>query len=241
VLKAFPDVEGGLTAEPWFDWLRFFLANGAVEFEIKSRRAADRLVSICRTALTTHHERAAACLLLLSEVLSWSSPERDRIIPRIFATWLNPGVLREALARARKIGKNEHHYIRQEEDICFWAFLQSGTIELAPPSISADLNLLRRQVGSVVSFGLAEAEDMRSELGSATSSVQQIYQAWGQRESDLERIRPFFSDPNLRRKILPLEIVVTGRNGGQETPSITPPRPTLGLPKQKGRSGHKGP
>lgn len=234
VIKAFPEIDSAKRSDPWFDWLRYFVANGAVEFEPKSRRAVETLIAICNRAMKSDSDRAGACLILMAEVLSWVSSDRDRLIPQILAAWLDPRGLRDALVVARKLGRTEHHYIRQEDDLPFWAFLQSCSVSGAPPSISVDTGLLRRHAAATVSFGLAETEDMRSEGAVVSTTAQQIYRNWDLREPELDRVRPFFTEPDLRQKILPLEVAFTGRT--RETPRAQPKtasaRPTLGL---KGR------
>ncbi|MES5481551.1 hypothetical protein QMZ05_02260 [Bradyrhizobium sp. INPA03-11B] len=108
-------------------------------------------------------DRAGACLVLMADVLSWNTPERDRVISQIFAAWLNPRALREALAVARKLGRSEHHHIRQEDDLPLWAFLQSAKVSGTPPSVAVDTDSLHRHADMVIYFGIAEGEDMRSE------------------------------------------------------------------------------
>lgn len=151
------------------------------------------------------------------------------------ASWLDPRALREAMSLAGKLGRGEHHYIKQEDQLSLWAFLQAGSIGGAPPSLSVNLDTLRRQVGTIVSFGIAEADEMRSMASVIKTTAQQIYRAWELREPELDRIRPYFSDAELRQKILPLEVVIAGRQRetNESASKSAMPKSKLTLPKRK--------
>lgn len=65
--------------DPWFIWLKYFVANRAVEFEPKTDSAGDQLVSILGLLQSRNKERQAAALMLMAEALQRSSGVRDRL------------------------------------------------------------------------------------------------------------------------------------------------------------------
>jgi hypothetical protein len=120
-----------------------------------------------------------------------------------------------------------------------WCFLHAAKIDNSPPRLTIDLKELRKRAGVALSMGFADEQDenMPEEFRRLMAQMQSVYRAWNIRESELDKIRPFFTDERLREKILPLEIV---RMAGQHsvkasTPSKLNPKPTLSL-KQRSPS-----
>jgi hypothetical protein len=225
---------------PWFIWLKYFAANQAVEFSPKTPSSVDQLSASLRF-LAGNADQQAATLSLFAEALSRQSDARIRLAQQLLAKWLDPEVLLDAVQTARKLGSGEHHYISMDKNLALWAFLYSAKIETGPLRVTVDLRELRKRVSSHFPMGFADEQDehLPDDHRHVTVEVQPIYRAWGIRPADLEKVRPFFTDDAVRRKILPLEIVVRAARDDRE--KLAPPgkpqsRQTLGL-KKRGASG----
>jgi hypothetical protein len=100
--------------------------------------------------------------------------------------------------------------------------LHAARVESNPPRIRIDLKELRKRAGQALPMGFADEQDenLPDEARYLSVQVQPIYREWGVRESELDKVRPFFTNDALRAKILPLEIVRTVRED-REVPSAT--------------------
>jgi hypothetical protein len=100
-----------------------------------------------------------------------------------------------------------------DDNLAFWTFLYSAKVESNPPRVTVDLRELRKRAGSALAMGFADEQDenVPEDLRYISAEVQPIYRAWGVREAELDKSRPYFSEGHLRAKILPLEIVRTTR------------------------------
>jgi hypothetical protein len=226
-LAMLPGIGAPDSAGPWFVWLRYFVANEAVDFAPNSKHAADQLIRQCRRFMRGTKEEQAAIVLLLSEALSRPSNERDLLIPPVIATWLDPAALAEAMQKARTLGRNEHHYVSLDESLALWTFLHAVHIDTSPATITIDLREAKRRMSGITRMRFAEDidEGIPAELSTITASVQSVYRAWGLREPELEKLRPYFGRDDLRGKIRPLEVVRTGRERDPEPPRPPPPQP----------------
>jgi hypothetical protein len=214
----FPDTVAGRANDPWFIWLKYFTANGAVEFAPKAGAAVGQLSALLQFLDGTKDQQTAT-LILFAEALSRPSDIRTRSAEQFIAKWLNPNMLRDALSTARGIKSGDHHYVSMEQNFLLWTFLYAAKeIGSVPPRVVVDLRELRRRAGAALVMGFADEQDenLPEETRFLNVSAQGIYRAWGIREADLEKLRPFFTDPGLRSKIRPLEIVRTGRQGGDQ-------------------------
>lgn len=221
---------------PWFIWLKYFAANQAVEFAPKSAASIEQMAASLRF-LSGNADQQAATLALFAEVLARPSDDRNRLAQQLLAKWLDPEVLLEAVKTARKIGSAEHHYISMDKNLPLWAYLCSSKVETGPLRVTVDLKELRKRVNSHLPMGFADdqEENLPEDNRYVTVDVQPIYRAWGIRASDLERVRPFFTDETVRRKILPLEVVVRSVREDREkpaTPKKVQNRRTLSLNKR---------
>jgi hypothetical protein len=211
--EAFPDSLPAHANDPWFIWLRYFAANGAIEFAPKTNTAMDQLL-VSLGFLTGNRDQQAAILILLAEALSRPSTTRTRMAAPFIANWLDPGSLREVISVAQKVRRADHHYVSIEKNFVFWAFLCSAKeVGGVPPRVTIDLKDLRKRANAVLVMALADEqdEDLPEETRLLSVPAQSIYRAWDIREAELEKLRPFFTDPVLTAKIRPLEVVRTGR------------------------------
>ena len=221
--------------DPWFVWLRYFAANKAVEFAPKSPVAADQLAASLRF-LAGNKEQQAAALMLFAEAFARPSDVRTKLTAQFIAKWLDPGLLRDAVQTAREKGRNKPHYIPMDNNFPLWCFLHAAKVESNPPRVTIDLKELRKRAGLALPMGFADEqeENLPEEARYLSVQVQPIYRAWGVRESELDKIRPFFTDETVRAKILPLEIVRTAREDREKPAEPVKPvtKPTLTLKKR---------
>lgn len=226
------------THDPWFIWLRYFAANKAVEFAPKSSAAADQLTASFRY-LAGNREQQAAALMLFAEVFARQSDVRGKLAAQFIAKWLDPGGLREAVQTAREIGRNKSHYIPMDDNFPLWCFLHAAKVEGNPLRVTVDLVELRKRAGLALPMGFADEqeENVPEEARYLTAQVQPIYRSWGVRESELDKIRPFFSDEKVRGKILPLEVVRAAREDLEKPAALARSieKPTLKLKQRSPR------
>jgi hypothetical protein len=216
-----PKLENG----PWFIWLRYFAANGAVDFAPRTAAAAEQLRRALGYFGHDDQERQAAALILCAEALSRQSDARAQFAVPFIAAWLRPQPLGIAVEAARKIGHYDHYYVSGEDDFLFWTFLHAAKVENNPLCVIVDLRELRKRAGSVLAISFAEEQDegFPANLRCLSATVQQVYRAWDAREAELERVRPYFATEELRAKIRPLEIVRTERE--DRAPIAAPAKP----------------
>jgi hypothetical protein len=237
-----PEIGAPDSADPWFAWLKYFVANEAADFAPNSQRAANELIQQCRRCMRGTKEEQAGIVLLVSEALSRPSNERARLIAPVIAAWLDPAALAEAMQKARTLGRTEHHYVSLNENLALWMFLHAASIESSPPTISIDLREAKRRMSGIARMRFAEDthEGMPDDLGTISASIQSVYRAWGLREPELEKLRPYFGrEGDLRGKIRPLEVVRTGRERDSEPPRParpTAPKVTLTLKRGQNRT-----
>jgi hypothetical protein len=221
--------------DPWFVWLRYFAANKAVEFAPKSPAATGQLAASLRF-LAGNREQQAAALMLYAEALGRLSDVSNKLAVQFVAKWLDPGLLRDAVQTARDTGRSKPHYIAMDKNFPLWCFLHAAKVESNPPRVTIDLKELRKRAGFALAMGFADEqeENMPEEARYISVQAQPIYREWGVRESELDRIRPFFTDENIRGKILPLEIVRTVREDREKLAAPVKPvtKPTLMLKKR---------
>jgi hypothetical protein len=225
--------------DPWFIWLRYFVANKAVEFAPKTGSAIERLAASSRF-LAGSKEQQAAALMLFAEALAQQSDARTKLTSQFIAKWLDPGELRETINIARKTGNNKPHYVRMDDNLPLWCFLHATKIEGNPPRLIVDLKELRKRAGMALPMGFADEQDeIPEETGKLSVQIQAVYRAWNIRESELDKIRPFFAEKHLREKILPLEVVRMARQDSStpSTASKVPQKPTFGLKKRSPIAG----
>jgi hypothetical protein len=75
--------------DPWFIWLKYFVANRAVEFTPKTNTAADQL-SATLNFLSGNKDQQAATLMLFAEAFSRPSDARTKLAAQFIAKWLDP-------------------------------------------------------------------------------------------------------------------------------------------------------
>lgn len=199
--------------EPWFAWLRYFVANRGVEFSPRSVRAIEELIALVQGNVLLGEEQQAAILLLMAEVLARTSRDRNLRAAPLIAAWLAPAWLRNVVEDVQNTRGNDKIYVQPDQDLLLWAFLHAGQVKMAPPTVRIDLVELRRRVESVFQFGLAETEDLDALDDTFVIEVatQTMYRSWELRESELDRVRPFFTDARVRNRLRPFEVVRKGR------------------------------
>lgn len=212
--------------DPWFAWLSYFVTNHALEFAPQGARAVDHLVVLTEQSRSTSLEHQAGVLLLATNALA-ATRTAHRFAPELFSAWLSPVYLRELTVSARKRGKGQFVIVRQDEDLGLWALLHSSSVKRSngDARIVVDLNELTRRLLGVVRLGIVNETDKALEPRAASLEVpiQSIYRAWGLREAELERVRPFFSEEILDQKVKPLEVEIRGaRPAGQGERAQTP-------------------
>jgi hypothetical protein len=228
--------------DPWFIWLRYFAANRAVEFEPKNGFAIEQLV-VSGRFLSGNKDQQAAILQLWAEVALHFPQDNEELeralnnaIRQLTVRWFDPATLKEALQKARTIGRTEHHYVAMDANLPLWVLLWTTKVSKNPLMLTIDFLEVRKRARASLPMGFADEPDEPGNRFNVAMNVQEIYRAWGVRESELDKLRPFFTDEALRAKILPLEIVRTGREDREpaKAPTVSTARKTLTLKKRPG-------
>ena len=138
-------------------------------------------------------------------------------------------------------GSFDHHYVNRDENLALWTFLHSARISQDQHGqivVGLDLREATRRLTPVLRIGFAENSEDGAPAPLVAAPVQTIYRAWGVREAELERVRPFFGEEKLWDKIRPLEVEfkASGRSETSER-ETKPSQPAnkLTLPQAKPR------
>jgi len=125
--------DGGLS-DPWFPWIEYFAANNVVEFAPRTQRAAEFVPNVLPVWMSPgkSQDMQAGVLLLAANALAESHDFARLWGHLIVSEWLDPETIENALARARKVGRMDHHYIRLDENLPFWTFLHIALRWCAP-------------------------------------------------------------------------------------------------------------
>ena len=78
-------------------------------------------------------------------------------------------------------------------------------------------------------MGFSDEKDevVPEHLRCVSAELQPIYRLWSVRETELDKVRPYFTEQTIRERILPLEIVRTAR---EDRVTIAAPTEPLSLP-----------
>jgi hypothetical protein len=86
-------------------------------------------------------------------------------------------------------------------------------------------------------FADEQDENLPEEARYLSAQAQPIYRAWDVRESELDKVRPFFTDEHIRAKILPLEITRMAREDREKPAAPAKPAAKTTLTLRKRRPG----
>jgi hypothetical protein len=259
-----PDID----ASPWYVWFNYFVVNGSVDFEPKNIDAADHLsgtmIHSIHNSTRSDHDTLISTIALLCYASHGYNAFFSKILPAIVSNWLDANTVKEYTDKAKKLNRVEHAYVKDTDNLAFWAFLHGVSDHNAVVDgnqvLLFDLNNILLKILPLMSIGfvrnVSSNEDIDTvdagtpELSLALAHIdpQSVYRYWGQRvkSSDLDKIRPFFNDPAVRRKIRPLEVEIASARGlpSDRTRSDAKPfgpdpkahRPTIRMPSARGLS-----
>ena len=253
---------------PWYIWLHYFIHNKEVSFQPLTSQAGEYLISVIGdkhdVVTLEEYDTVISAIALICYASQNQTANFARLAQYIFSSWLRPAQVAAYTEKALKINKNDHVYVKDTDDILFWAFLHGLSVDNPQ---EADRRLPKINFGDIIakvqpiltvgfhrSFSVGDnselgndASDGAKTLPSMSIDPQSIYRRWGgfAKPSDLEKVRIFFNDPSTRRKIRPLEVeIAPSRASGSEMSRLdakpfgkdqNPKRPTLHLPSHKGR------
>lgn len=197
-------------AAPWYAWLSYFVSNDSVDFAPRSAKAAAHLLELLKLGLQAPSEIQAAVLLLVAQAMARHSNARTHLTTEVMAIWLDPRSILNSVRTANKLGKSDHHYVSQNEDLPFWTFLQVARFECddGVQKIIVDMHRVVDWLTQIIRIGFDnKSDDPTQDIFPIVSvPVHTIYNSWHMRDKELKEIRPFFDDESLRAKIMPLEI-----------------------------------
>jgi len=220
---------------PWLVWLSFLMRTGARDFSSRGRNTFTVLADLMIGSRGQSREAQAAVLYALARTLFHSTPSGgDRPVSAV-AAMIPLRRLREAVEGAR-VKRSERQIVRHAEDYLFWALLRSWRVEMVDEVlvVTVDLSRLHHDAMTVLPSGFDNDIDQSFPSPEAIQvPVQNLYRALGAQkppisERDIDAIRPFFNDPDIRRLISPVH--VERRSVVRAAPPAAPPeRPKLAL------------
>jgi hypothetical protein len=217
---------------PWQPFLEYFSANGQIEYTFRSRRAREVARRLAFDSRTESFEVQASTALLIARLLSANQEHRSDLV----AGMIDPSSIRTAIAKAREIGKHKIHYVQREADYALWLLLSSMTFSMSQTGSGVVIDLDGFYSGAAGGSPV-DVIDRTTEGGeNFVISPQALYRSWGARESEIERVRPFFAEKSISDRIKPLEVEVL-RKRHVRPPAVSEPlrlrRPVLTMPGKK--------
>lgn len=217
----------------WLIWLAFFLRTGARDFSHRGRNTFNVLADLLLAARDAPQELQAAVLYALARTLFHSEPVAKGS-PAIALASLLPVERLKAAVEGASGKKSERQIVRHDADFLFWSVLRSWSIgqdKSGVQTITIDLIKLHHDAMGVMPDGFAS--DGGDAARTIALPVQALYVALTNRKPevsarDIEEIRPFFNNPDVRKLISPVEIVY--RSAAQPR-ATREPKPKLGLPR----------
>lgn len=214
----FPQLARGLDAQvqgqpgsPWIVWLTFLLRSGGRDFAHRGRNTFPVLADLLVRSRAANRETQAAALYALARTLFHPTAIQGGSVTTALAATLPVKRLREAVedAQARK---SERQIIRYDDDFMLWAVLRSWRVEQGADKrlmVVVDVSRLHHDVLGLLPGGFDR--DWEEAQETVTVPVQSIYQALSAMrpavgEKDIDAIRPFFNDPEVRRLISPVQV-----------------------------------
>lgn len=212
---------------PWLTWLAFLQRTGARDFSHRQRNTFPVLADLVVGARRGTREAQAAALYALARTLYHPTPPGGPSPVQALAAMLPAKRLRDAVEQA-SVKKSERHIVLQSEEFALWAMLRSWSVERRDDGlvVRVDVTRLHHDCMTVLQVGFDSDFDMDDAVEIVEVPVQAIYRslvdAKQASEREIDGIRPFFNDPDLRRSIAPLE-VETRRPAARPKPQA--PRP----------------
>lgn len=194
---------------PWLVWLAFLQRTGARDFTHRGRNTFNVLADLIAGSRKRAVEAQAAAVYVLCRTLFHELPG-EPFTPAL-AAMVPIASLAEAVQNA-KVKKSERQIVRQDEDFLFWALLRSWHVERRigeELGVTIDLTRLHHDAMTMLPGGFDR--DVEEPRGKVSVPVQALYRGLATlkpaaSESDLDKIRPFFNDPDARSKIAPLQV-----------------------------------
>jgi NACHT domain/Restriction endonuclease len=210
---------------PWLIWLTFFLRTGARDFGARGANTFPVIADLISGTRGGSLESQAAALYLLCRVLFHKVADQSFAVA--LAAMIPVRLLSEATAEAR-VKKSERQIIRQADDFTFWALLRCWNVDRHEDEtlvLSVDLVNLHNDTMGAMPYGF-DNDGAVSTQEVVTVQVQSIYRALANfkpsvPEKDIDAIRPFFNDADVRGKIAPVKVEYR-RAQVQVTPQAIP-------------------
>jgi hypothetical protein len=195
---------------PWLTWLSFFVRTGARDFSHRGRNTFPVLADMLNDARGRSRE---AVIYALSRTLSHPVTSIDPHTATALAAMIPVRRLREAVESAR-VKKSERQIVRHAEDYMLWALLRAWRIETVGDVLMVSVDIARLHHDALMQLSNGFDDDLTEGAVPVTQlmmPVQAIYRALGAQkpsvgERDIEGIRPFFNDGEIRRSISPIQI-----------------------------------
>lgn len=237
--KAHWKVMLGDIPSPWWVWISH--CEGTIRNPDESQPQNTQALLARYLGLASAHSpmyQAAVLYLFLENLARSKTPEMSRHRDFI-ATWANPTRLVQLVEEAKK-SRNSRPVVSNESDFLTWAFVRAITVEKDPQgtqTIVINLKSLKHCIevelgeNSIREFEYIIEQAMHLKETVQLFPVQQLYAAFEDiKDRELDKIREFFNDKNLRERINAPEVSI--RKARHTTkPPTKPERETLSLHK----------
>jgi hypothetical protein len=219
---------------PWLVWLAFLMRSGGRDFSYRGRNTFPVLADLLIGSRGRSREAQAAVMYALARTLFHPSDSRDASLVPALAAMIPVTRLREAVDEAR-VKKSERQIIRHTDDYMLWALLRSWKVESNDDTlvVNMDLSRLHHDTLALLPSGFDnDISDGVDSIQNVRVPVQAIYRALAAQkpavgEREIDAIRPFFNDPDIRRSISPVQIETKRTVIRAAAPAIRVERPTL--------------
>lgn len=200
-----PDPLARCFESSWRFWLGYFTMQGRADL-LTPDAIGDRLFTYLGTAFGKS-ELVPAALMLSGQLLASDATELRSGIADLFAIWIPRGDLAQAIGKIDK-RRSAIAQVHLGEQPALWAFLSACRIREGDDGQLIDLNIpnLVNDARAMLPIGFYDLVSV-SPTGNVFCSVQAYYRALaalGVGEREIDRLRPFFNNAELRRRIHPI-------------------------------------
>ncbi|QCO00048.1 NACHT domain-containing protein (plasmid) [Azospirillum argentinense] len=201
-----------LWRSPWNVFLAFFVANGGPTFRPVTPQAHTLAEQLLRASLTKPLRLQAAVLYLWARIMD--SPESDgprAHLPMFLSYCLPLEELRTALHEVRK-GRSFTHHVRQESAPGLWTFLKVTQVvrQDREMRVQFQLPVLVNVLEKIVGISFDGFDFGPDEWFCPAKGIYQALAERGLKSGEIDVVRTFLNEEDLRRRIRPL-VVETGR------------------------------
>lgn len=200
-----PDPLARCFESSWRFWLGFFTMQGRADLLVVDS-IGDRIFTYLGAGFGKK-ELVPAALMLSGHLLASDEDHLRARVAELFAAWIPRNDLAGATARIEK-RRSAIAQVHLDEQPALWAFLSACRIREGEDEQLIDLNIpnLINDARAMMPIGFYDLVSV-SPVGNVSCSVQAYYralQALDVSERDIDKLRPFFNNADLRKRIHPI-------------------------------------